>query len=302
MFVIEGHGYGHGVGLSQYGAEGLTRHGYSYLEVLAHYYPGTSLARVPQSARIRVLIATGYRSVSVASAGSVSIWDGAGATAELGPGAYTVGPTQITKGGNALSPRPPLRLEPTSSPLRLNGRAFRGSLVISPDRSGLSVTNDLPIDLYVRGVVAREMPANWGTEALKAQAVAARSYALASLRPSRSFDVYPDQRSQMYGGVTAEARATNAAVVGPPARCSSGKDASHPRISARPPAGGQPEAATSGRAVETCPIWPRFPTLTTPCPPSTTGDRTSCRRRLSPPDSACPRSTRPERHSTRPGE
>ena len=95
MFVIEGHGYGHGVGLSQYGAEGLTRHGYSYREVLAHYYPGTSLARVPQSARIRVLIATGYRSVSVASTGSISIRDGAGAAAELSPGGYTVGPTLI---------------------------------------------------------------------------------------------------------------------------------------------------------------------------------------------------------------
>jgi stage II sporulation protein D len=214
MFVIEGHGYGHGVGLSQYGAEGLTRHGYSYREVLAHYYPGTSLARVPQSARIRVLIATGYRSVSVASTGSISFRDGAGATAELGPGAYTVSPTLIAKGGRALSPRPPVRLEPTSSALRLNGRAFRGSLVVLPDGSGLTVINDLPIDLYVRGVVAREMPSNWNREALRAQAVAARSYALASLRPSRSFDVYPDQRSQMYGGLTAEARATNAAVVG----------------------------------------------------------------------------------------
>jgi stage II sporulation protein D len=215
MFVIEGHGYGHGVGLSQYGAEGLTRHGYTYREVLAHYYPGTSLAKVPQSARIRVLIATGNRSVTIASAGSISISDGAGAMAELSPGSYSVGPTlEIIKGDRALSPQPPLRIEPTTFPLRLNGHAYRGSLVISPDGGGLSVINDLPIDLYVRGVVAREMPANWNSEALKAQAVAARSYALASLRPSRSFDVYPDQRSQMYGGITAEARATNAAVLG----------------------------------------------------------------------------------------
>src|SRR5205823_1138865 len=62
------------------------------------------------------------------------------------------------------------------------------------------------------GVVPREMPSAWEAEALKAQAVAARSYALANLHAGGSFDVYSDTRSQVYGGIAAEQPSTNDAV------------------------------------------------------------------------------------------
>ncbi len=70
----------------------------------------------------------------------------------------------------------------------------------------------VPLERYVRGVVAAEMPSNWPLAALEAQAIASRSYALTSHAGGARFDVYSDTRSQMYVGVAAETASTNAAV------------------------------------------------------------------------------------------
>ncbi len=72
--------------------------------------------------------------------------------------------------------------------------------------------NKVAIDDYVSGVVPDEMPPGWSPEALKAQAVAARSYAVATRKTSGIFDLYPDTRSQVYGGVASEEPTTNTAV------------------------------------------------------------------------------------------
>jgi len=68
------------------------------------------------------------------------------------------------------------------------------------------------MDIYIRGVVAGEMPSSWPLEALKVQAVAARTYALATRKTSGAFDQYPDTRSQVYRGVTGESVRSDAAV------------------------------------------------------------------------------------------
>jgi len=78
----------------------------------------------------------------------------------------------------------------------------------------VTAINRIRLDDYVRGVVAGEMPSSWDAEALKAQAVAARTYALATRKRGGVFDLYPDTRSQVYRGVTAETAASNAAVRG----------------------------------------------------------------------------------------
>src|SRR5689334_9537759 len=70
----------------------------------------------------------------------------------------------------------------------------------------------LPLETYVRGVVAAEMPASWPAAALEAQAVASRTYALAAHAGGSRFDVYSDTRSQVFRGAAAETPATNAAV------------------------------------------------------------------------------------------
>ena len=92
-----------------------------------------------------------------------------------------------------------------------NGR-YRGAIEVLPDGGGVTAINVLGLDSYVRGVVAGEMPSSWPLEALKAQAVAARTYALATRKTTGSFDQYPDTRSQVYRGVTGESVRSDAAV------------------------------------------------------------------------------------------
>ena len=72
--------------------------------------------------------------------------------------------------------------------------------------------NAVGLELYLQGVVPGEMPRGWPLEALKAQAVAARTYALASIVKGKSFDLYSDWRSQVYYGVEEESTATTRAV------------------------------------------------------------------------------------------
>ena len=95
---------------------------------------------------------------------------------------------------------------------RVNG-AYRGAIDFSPGAfSGVDAINALALDTYLRGVVPDESPPSWPIEALKAQAVAARTYAIATMKPGAGFDLYPDTRSQVYGGVAAEEVSTNQAI------------------------------------------------------------------------------------------
>jgi stage II sporulation protein D len=94
-----------------------------------------------------------------------------------------------------------------------SGGAYRGALDFSPGAfSGVDVINALSLDTYLRGVVPDESPPSWPIEALKAQAVAARTYAIATLKVGAGFDLYPDTRSQVYGGVAAEVASTDEAI------------------------------------------------------------------------------------------
>ena len=78
---------------------------------------------------------------------------------------------------------------------------------------GLAVVNVVSLENYLRGVVASEMPSIWKPEALEAQAIAARTYAVATRKPASSpYDLYPDERSQVYRGLAAEGAPSSAAV------------------------------------------------------------------------------------------
>jgi stage II sporulation protein D len=91
---------------------------------------------------------------------------------------------------------------------------YRGDLEIRPDDQGLTVINELPFEEYIYSVLPSEMPSTWPAEALKAQAVAARSYSLAQLRSysKYGFDLLASQTSQVYKGFDWENPATNSAV------------------------------------------------------------------------------------------
>jgi stage II sporulation protein D len=98
----------------------------------------------------------------------------------------------------------------------LDGNAYRGTVRITNTGSSLWVMNVIDIESYLYGVVASEVPAEWNIEALKAQAVAARTYALYDIMLARqsaqAFDVYADTRSQVYNGISAENKFAIAAV------------------------------------------------------------------------------------------
>lgn len=207
VFVLDGGGWGHGVGMSQWGAEGYARHGFGYRQILAHYYPHTTLD-VRGSTAVRVLLRENQSRVRIASSAPYLVVDAKGRKRHL-------------KSGVVLTPgliahwhgfAPPLRFEPGIHPLTLGGDGYRGALVVKAKPGGLMVINALPLDRYLRGVVPWEVPVGWHTAAYEAQAVAARTYTLATLHPGEDFDLYPDTRDQMYGGIRAERTETNLAI------------------------------------------------------------------------------------------
>lgn len=91
---------------------------------------------------------------------------------------------------------------------------YRGYLIIQNRGQKLTVINNVDMEDYLKGVVPSEMPSSWEIEALKAQAIAARSYAIANLgkRGSLGFDLKDTPEDQAYGGASAETSRTNNAV------------------------------------------------------------------------------------------
>ena len=118
--------------------------------------------------------------------------------------AKLVAPVTVTGGANTT-------VRGTAENGLRNG-VYRGRIVLSRDGRAVLVVNSVGVEQYLYGVVPSEMPASWPAEALKAQAVVARSYALRGRRPGEPYDVFADVRSQVYRGVLAETDATNAAV------------------------------------------------------------------------------------------
>ena len=215
-FVLAGGGWGHGVGMSQWGAYGQAKAGRDYRAILGHYFRGTALgasAAVPET--VRVLLADGTRAVSISSSAPIVVVDGKRATYRLaGPVALDaklrlpVGPDGAPK---ALPG--PIRVQPTAgATLTYGDKQYRGAFDVRRTGDALELVNAVTLEAYLLGVVPGEMPRGWPLEALKAQAVAARTYAVRKLVTGRTFDLYADWRSQAYDGVGAEAPDTTRAV------------------------------------------------------------------------------------------
>jgi len=213
LFLFSGHGWGHGVGMSQYGAYGYAQHGWTYAQILAHYYPGTKLGKTATTT-IRVLLADRQKTLKISSTVPFTVTDGSGRAHTLAAGAFSFG-TGLrlpVDGGPATGLTAPLTFTPGSAgPLTL-GRAYRGQITVDVVDGKLRAVNVLPLEQYLWGVVPAEMPSTWLPQALDAQAIASRSYALATRQLAAPFDVYSDTRSQMYLGIGSETPATTAAV------------------------------------------------------------------------------------------
>jgi len=212
-WVVNGRGFGHGVGMSAYGAYGFAKHGKSYRFILGHYFTGTSVGKVGKPGQIRVLLGT--------SGGDVEFTGATGACGtDLDPkrryeAHRTGGAVRLRSSGGKLLAGCGRRLRAVGGGrIRIIGHGvYRGALEASPSESGsLNVVNALALEQYVKGVMSNEVPPSWPFEELRAQAVAIRSIALTSSVGGKAFDVYPDTRSQVYDGLESEYPRTNRAV------------------------------------------------------------------------------------------
>lgn len=107
-----------------------------------------------------------------------------------------------------------IRTLDSSSYICIKQKWYKGTIHIINNNGNMTVINDVGIEDYVRGVTPAEMPSSWNMEALKAQAIAVRSYAIANLgkHASQGFDLLDSTMDQVYNGVLAETSATNQAV------------------------------------------------------------------------------------------
>jgi SpoIID/LytB domain protein len=236
-----GKGFGHGLGMSQYGAQGMAtgaggRAPMTGEQIVAHYYRGTTLSDLrtvdPNNTMIRVLLSqpssqgryscgAAYFESTIAnlsSAGGMRVLNEGAANAEVFRAAPTVGVQIQATGGivrvwNQATPTPtlvysgagPIAIVPLDGTKPINfleKGLYRGNFRFTNLGNTLRVLNVVTYDDYIKGVVPLEMLTNWHLEAYKAQAIAARTYAHNSYKGgSRDYDVLEDQSDQCYGGV-----------------------------------------------------------------------------------------------------
>jgi stage II sporulation protein D len=147
------------------------------------------------------------KSAAEAQARRLNLPSGSAVLVALAPQGWVVG-NVVMSAGNATSAGELTLSSQSEGAVRVNGRAYRGQYRFVPTAPGkFDVVNDVPVESYLKGVLPAELPAAWGIEAYKAQAITARTYALYELRTrpeGRHFDVFDDTRSQVYDGLDRE--------------------------------------------------------------------------------------------------
>lgn len=237
--VVEGTGYGHGRGMSQWGAYGwAVNFGRTWQWIIGHYYGGTSVSTTSPTARVRVRLTDhdGTRVVGIMSTSNRALWQGVGYSSvqarEVSPNRFDIYvsntrrcPTTSMTGWTRVSASVagPITfattVNETSSlagdvlgvcePGQQSVRHYRGSIQLLRDSGGTNrVVNDVLLENYLKGVVSREVSTSWGDagggagmHALRAQAIAARSYARSQNRYSYA-QTCDSTACQAYGGAT----------------------------------------------------------------------------------------------------
>ena len=179
----------------------------------------TAAQPAKQAPDLRVGLASGRASLTITPAGGkATVQTGSSKTITLAAntaaairwqdGAFLVGREKLR--GEVLVIRPAAK----AGELSLDGRRYRGALELRHKGGGLTAVNIVPIDGYLRSVVPEEMPVDWPAEAIKAQSVAARSFALASRgrHASEGYDLCTTTHCQLYTGTAAEKSASDAAI------------------------------------------------------------------------------------------
>ncbi len=188
--------FGHGIGMAQVGAQNRARAGHDATQILNFYYPGSHPVSVPE-VRVRIRF---YDRPAVRIRSSPRF--PRGVTVSVRQGRMAFGRRRL-----------PYAAAIVKGPVCLR-RCYRGHLLIRLVGTRLRVINVVRMEDYLRSVVPSEMPWFWNREALRAQAVAARSYALYAVQSSRhrDWDMWQDTRSQAYWGLEQETWRTDEAV------------------------------------------------------------------------------------------
>jgi SpoIID/LytB domain protein len=205
-FTFTGGGWGHGVGMSQWGARGWAAQGSSAAQILAHYYTGTALSTT-STPGIRVLLGTST-SFSLAPSGATSF------TAVFGPSlGTTAAPVTVTSSGGTIflsggvnGSAAAVLVDMYGAPMRVSPPGYRynrGQVLLLPTGNGsVQAVLSTSMQEYLYGL--GEMPSSWPTEALRAQAIAARTYAQKKVNAAAgggSYDIVgglPDQSYLAY--------------------------------------------------------------------------------------------------------
>jgi stage II sporulation protein D len=246
-FLFSGKGNGHGLGMSQWGARGRAASGQDYRKILGTYYTGTRLETRNTSVDIRIALTDNPLDLArpwprlfgtlPSIAGPVTV-DGlpqlqatAGARLAFDTDASGQPIAFVVKLDGSQSPAVAITKTltiRTTNPagirtniMQIMGGDFRtgaeqrryaGSLEIIPKRgSTILPVNVLPLEDYLKGVVPAEMPSYWGIEALKAQAIAGRTFAIGHLG-GQDFDLRASPSDQAYSGLTDQRPDSTAAV------------------------------------------------------------------------------------------
>lgn len=220
-FIITGSGFGHGVGLSQIGAEGLALEGKSASDILTYYFPGTTITSAPINQDIRVNIA--HQATYQAITGTnLQLYKGdlttvptaipQGATLKFAVVGKVISPTITIKGSptQILSPNPLFNLK-WDGTIKVAGVSLRyGSVGFKVVAGKMEVTATMKLDTeYIYGV--SEMSSAWPTASIQAQAIASRTYGLSrigSIRKDCDCNVYNTIYDQNYVGYSKESEPT----------------------------------------------------------------------------------------------
>lgn len=223
--TVHWRGNGHGHGMSQYGARGAAMQGLTARQIVAFYYPHTKLVKAANS-RMRVRISGGLANTTVfANTPNLSL-TGYGRLPSSGYRYFRLVPsgTGLALAGRLLKHKPktpawrtlakhlPARADFYGSPrqvrlLMADGTStmYHGRIGALRDGAGEDTINRVGMEHYVQGSVPREVPASWQAAAVRAQAIAARSYANAVRASARAngsgYDICDNTMCQMYGGM-----------------------------------------------------------------------------------------------------
>ncbi|GAA1592070.1 hypothetical protein GCM10009804_55480 [Kribbella hippodromi] len=233
--TIAGRGFGHGRGMSQYGAQGAAIAGKSVKQILDFYYPGTTTAKATGSIRVRISADT-TDGVRVGAVSGLQVRSLATGKVYTLPRATTMNQWSIDPNGEhgtklssydaktkkwtlykTFTGMAQFEGAPVIGLVLPSGavRKYRGALrAIDVSGTHLDTVNVLSLEYYLRGVVPREAITSWKPAALQAQAVAARTYSVyhRNRASSRAYDLCDTTSCQVYGGYDSEETSTNNAI------------------------------------------------------------------------------------------